>query len=46
MQPIYSSGDSVDCIILSSDNPKYDDFEIYRSKVFNIALVIGFMRLG
>jgi phage repressor protein C with HTH and peptisase S24 domain len=39
-------GSSDDCIILSSDNAKYDDFEISRSKVFNIALVIGFMRLG
>ncbi len=38
-------GISDDTLILSSDNSKYADFEIQRSKIQNIALVIGVMRL-
>lgn len=38
-------GSSDDTLILSSDNSKYNDFEIQRRKIQNIALVIGVMRL-
>lgn len=38
---IYDRGDMVLC---KSDNPRYEDFSIPKSEVFNIALVIGLIR--
>lgn len=38
---IYDRGDMVFC---KSDNPRYEDFSIPKSEVFNIALVIGLIR--
>lgn len=38
---IYDRGDMVLC---KSDNPRYEDFSIPKSEVFNVALVIGLIR--
>lgn len=38
---IYDNGETVLC---KSDNPRYGDFSIPKSEVFNVALVIGLIR--
>jgi len=38
-------GKTPDELIIESDNPNYEPFELHRSKIYHIALVIGVVRL-
>jgi repressor LexA len=38
-------GKTPDELIIVSDNPNYEPFELHRSKIYHIALVIGVVRL-
>lgn len=38
-------GTNDDVLTICSDNPNYEPFELHRSKIYNIAMVVGVIRL-